>query len=122
MKLQTILNEIKKIPDKYIKDVAVEVLNSYRVQSKSKVNYDLEDSIARFGVREPLMMIYFVHDDKAGLYDGHHRLDTAVELGLKTVPVYVLVSGNDAPPSAKPVTKTPNWKGKDYLNPEEIGL
>lgn len=122
MKLRDILYEVTQIPNQYIKNVDVGILNYYRVQTKSNINYDLENSIEKYGITEPLMMIYFVHDDMAALYDGHHRLDIATDLGFQTVPVYVFVSGNDAPTSAKPVNKTPNWKNKKYLNPAEIGL
>lgn len=122
MKMRDILNEINSIDKKYIKDVDVNVLNQYRTQKKSNVDYDLEDDIEANGIKEPLVLIYYVHDEKIGLYDGHHRLDIAIDSGTPKVPVYVDLAGSDAPSSAKPVKKIPNWKGKDYLNPSEVGL
>lgn len=123
MKLKYVLNEINKVPSKFIKLVDVDKLNYYRTQPKSKINnYDLEDDIEKYGIKEPMMLIYFVHDNKLGLYDGHHRLDIAIDLGIKKIPAYVELTGKYAPMSAKSVEIPVNWKGKDYLNPSEVGL
>lgn len=120
MKLRKLL-ESKSI-FKYVEMVSVDMLNKYRTQPKSRYNSDLEKSIESEGIKEPLMLIYFVHDNKIGLYDGHHRLDTAKDVGLDKAPVYVKLSGSDSPPSAKKSPKVPVWKGKDYLKPSELGL
>ena len=68
------------------------------------------------------MLIYFVHDNKMGLYDGHHRLDIVIDLGIEKVPVYIELSGYNAPLSAKPAKPISNWKNNEYLNPSEVGL
>ena len=120
MKLRKLL-ESESI-SKYVEMVSVDVLNKFRTQSKSRYKPDLEKSIDREGIKEPLMLIYFVHDNELGLYDGHHRLDTAMDLSIDEVPAYVEISGADSPPSAKTPPKVPMFKGKDYLKPSELGL
>lgn len=104
-----------------IECVSTETLNQLRTQSKSDYNYDLEKSIEDNGIINPLLIVYHVHDNKAALSDGHNRLDVAINLGIKCLPTKVIISGTDAPMNAKEVT-VPNWKGKDEINPSEIGL
>ncbi len=120
MKLRKLL-ESESI-SKYVEMISVDVIDKFRTQNQSKWQPELEKSIEDEGIKEPLMLIYFVHDNELGLFDGHHRLDTAKEVGLNKVPVYVKISGSDSPPSAKRSPKVPIWKGKDYLKPSELGL
>jgi hypothetical protein len=111
----------ERLNDNSVECVSVDTLNQLRVQGKSKLNIDLEKSIDQHGIQEPLRVIYHVHDNKAALSDGHHRLDIAMELGLQCVPTKVIVSGLDAPINAIDVIQ-PDWKGRDELKPSEIGL
>jgi hypothetical protein len=104
-----------------IECVSTQTLNNLRVQDKSNSNIDLEKSIEQFGIQEPLRIIYHVHNNKAALSDGHHRLDIAIELGFECVPAKVIISGTEAPINAKDVI-APNWKGRDEIKPSEIGL
>ena len=120
MKLRKLL-ESESI-SKYVEMVSTDVINKYRTQNKSKWRPELEKSIEAEGITEPLMLIYFVHDNELGLYDGHYRLDIAKDIGLDKVPAYIKLSGSDSPPSAKRSPKVPVWKGKDYLKPSELGL
>jgi hypothetical protein len=109
------------LTNKNVECVSVQTLNNLRTQAKSLFNFDLEKSIEQFGIQKPVIVVYHVHDNKAALSDGHHRLDTAIELGLECIPTKVIISGVDAPLNAKSVTE-PDWKGKDELKPSEIGL
>lgn len=120
MNLRTILNEIAI--EKYVGLVSVDVLDRYRTQSASDSNYDLEDDIDENGIKEPVRLLYFVHDNKLALVDGHHRLDIAKKLNIKKIPAYIHLTGLDAKEWYKEPPKVPDWKGKDYTSPKEIGL
>ncbi len=120
MKLRKLL-ESESI-SKYVEMVSTDVINKYRTQPKSRYNPDLEKSIDREGIKEPLMLIYYVHDHVLGLFDGHHRLDTAMDLSIDEVPAYVELRSSTDSPSVKEPPKVPIWKGKDYLKPSELGL
>ena len=52
--------------------------------------YDqLKESIKKNGFKEeyPLIVMLRREDNEDKLYEGHHRLNIAIELGLETVPV-----------------------------------
>lgn len=120
MKLRTLLNEI--VDKKMVGLVDVNILNNFRTQAKSKINYELWNDIEENGIKEPIVLTYHVHDNKVGISDGHHRLDAAIELGIDKIPTIVAVTGEDSRQTNKISPKIPNWKGKDWLSPKEIGL
>lgn len=117
-KFNDFINE--SINDK-IEYVSTSSLEKLRTQTKD-INYELSDEIEKFGILEPLTVVYHVHDNKAALSDGHHRLDVATYLGIDKVPVQVITSGTDAPKNAVKIENAVEWKYKDYLYPHEIGL
>lgn len=98
------------------------IVNKFRSQSKSNINFDLEREIEKNGIITPIVLIYHVHDKKLAISDGHNRLDIANELNIEKLPVIIKTSGSDAPINAKTISKEVNWNGKDYLNPEDLGL
>ena len=51
----------------------------------------LKNSIKDEGMKEPIVLRYYVEDNVLRVQDGHHRLKIANELGLKDVPVKVNV-------------------------------
>ncbi len=51
-----------------------------------KLLAELEESIKREGIKEPVI----IGSDRR-LWDGHHRVRVAVRLGLKEIPVDVVV-------------------------------
>jgi hypothetical protein len=75
--------------DNNVELVSVDYLNSIRNQDKSMWNYDLEKSIEKEGVLEPVTIGYWPEYDKVTLLDGHHRLDTAIDLDIESVPAQI---------------------------------
>jgi hypothetical protein len=71
--------------------VSTEYLNSIRSQDKSSWDYDLEKSIEKNGIKEPLTIAYWPEYDYVSLIDGHHRLDTAIDLGLEKIPTKIQI-------------------------------
>jgi hypothetical protein len=71
--------------------VSVNYLNNIRSQDKSKWDYDLEKSIEKYGITEPLTIGHWVEDGYVTLLDGHHRLDTAIDLGIEKVPTKIQI-------------------------------
>ena len=76
--------------------VSVDYLNSIRTQPKSNWNYDLEKSIEKEGIIEPVRIGYWKDYDAVALLDGHNRLDTAIELGIDKIPA-IVVNYHDNP-------------------------
>ena len=52
---------------------------------------DLKKDIKKNGIKQPLIIKYYVKDNAVRLMEGHHRLKIAKELGIKDVPVQVNV-------------------------------
>lgn len=64
-------------------------LNSIRNQDKSNWDYDLEKSIEEKGILEPVTIGYWPEEHVITLVDGHHRLDTAMDLGIEEIPTRI---------------------------------
>jgi hypothetical protein len=64
-------------------------LNSIRNQDKSNWDYDLEKSIEKKGILEPVTIGYWPEEHVITLVDGHHRLDTAMDLGIEEIPTRI---------------------------------
>jgi hypothetical protein len=127
MKLKKILSEINKWwNDFYVELVNVDTLVKYKSQKDDRYNWDLETDIVNQGITEPLVITYFVDDEKITLTDGHHRLDIAIENNINKVPVIVVNDfGNGIryySISAKTPPKVPNRPKTDYLKPSDIGI
>jgi len=70
--------------------VSTEYLNSIRTQDKSKYDLDLENSIEKIGIVESVTIGYWEEYDKVALLDGHHRLDSAIFLGIDKIPAKIV--------------------------------
>ena len=81
--------------DELVENVSTEYLNSIRNQDKSRWNYDLEKSIEKQGILEPVTIGYWSEYDKVTLIDGHHRLDTAIDLDIKSIPTIIQLYYNN---------------------------
>ena len=64
-------------------------LNSIRNQDKSNWDYDLEKSIEKKGILEPVTIGYWPEENVITLVDGHHRLDSAMDLGIEKIPTTI---------------------------------
>lgn len=88
----------------------------------------LKESIAKEGIREPLIIEYSQRHLVASLGEGYHRLAAAHELGLKEAPARVLRSTGryqEKPPPGLSVQRAPeDWSGyaRGDLRPSEIGI
>jgi hypothetical protein len=51
----------------------------------------LKNDIKENGVKEPIILKYYVKDNAIRLFEGHHRLKIARELGIQNVPIKVNV-------------------------------
>lgn len=60
---------------------------------------ELKASIQENGITEPLIVIYHIGDRSVYLSEGNHRLQAAIELGLKELPVRVVRVGEGGYPS-----------------------
>jgi hypothetical protein len=78
-----------------VENVSTDFLNSIRNQDKSSWDYDLEKSIEEQGILEPVTIGYWSEYDKITLVDGHHRLDTAIDLGIKSIPTIIQIYHNN---------------------------
>lgn len=50
-----------------------------------------KDNIRDSGIKEPLILRYYVKENALRLTDGHHRLKIANELGIKNIPIRINV-------------------------------
>ncbi len=90
------------IPEKKVKDVSllsVDEIDKIRTQApnvKPSENVEGVSSMAEEGIKEPLSVQRTQNDDGTYTYtlqNGHHRLDEAIRLGAKTLPVVVKERG-----------------------------
>lgn len=65
---------------------------------------ELEKTLIKDGVKEPLVITYYPKEGKAVLTDGHSRLDAAKDAGAENMPVRIVEKYSDAPPNAKDFT------------------
>lgn len=77
MDLYTLLALYKDGDEKGWSDEFAELWN-YDTQKM----YDLSDSVNEHGVRNPILL-----GNDGRVWDGHHRLEAATNMGLVTVPV-----------------------------------
>lgn len=89
----------------------------------------LKSNIEKYGIKEPLIIIYYKYDNTAYLAEGNHRLRIAKELGLPKVPVRVLRAEAEGKKSGNPVKPVRGYIKKDPiehvpadLKPSQIGL
>ena len=103
-----------------VEDVSTEFLNSIRNQDKSLWNYDLEKSIEKQGILEPVTIGYWSEYDKITLIDGHHRLDTAIDLDIKSIPTIIELYYNN------PIGKHRLYQAPKYnpnaKKPSDLGI
>jgi len=103
-----------------VEDVSTEFLNSIRNQDKSRWNYDLEKSIEKQGILEPVKIGYWSEYDKITLVDGHHRLDTAIDLDIKSIPTIIQLYHNN------PIGKHRLYQAPKYnpnaKKPSDLGI
>lgn len=62
---------------------------------------ELEQSLEKYGIKEPLVITYYPNEGKAVLTDGHTRLDVAKDMGAKKLPIRIVERYSDAPQNAK---------------------
>ena len=109
--------------DSYVELVPTSEVDKYRSQAESNWDYDLEKSIEDNGIQTPLFLVYYPDYGKAHLAEGHHRLDTAKNLYIDEVPLYVVVNNHREPPkSAKATPLSPLLGNSQYIKPSELGI
>ena len=80
-----------------VKEVPVDWLHKYivhptlRNEEESDCFKQLLDSISKYGIIEPLVMVIGLYDGMAWLKNGHHRLRVAEKLGHEKVPIEFIV-------------------------------
>ena len=100
--------------------VSTEYLNSIRTQDQSKWNYDLEKSIEAEGVLEPVVISYYPEENKVALTDGHHRLDTAIDLDIDKIPAKLVLQYDD--PTGKVKVKDAPSFNPSASKPSDIAI
>ena len=103
-----------------VEDVSTEYLNSIRNQDKSRWNYDLEKSIEKQGILEPVTIGYWSEYDKVTLVDGHHRLDTAIDLDIKSIPTIIQLYYNN-PTGLHKLYQAPKYN-PNAKKPSDLGI
>lgn len=80
-----------------MKYLSTEILNNIPKGEThhDKINqlyYDeMKQDIVKNGLNLPIRLMYYVNDDALRIYDGHHRLKIANELGIKKIPIDISV-------------------------------
>ena len=116
-----------RIDHKYekVEFVPVKILKLYKEFDRD-ISYRLMENIIRFGLKDPIMIIYYQHYRIAYIGEGNHRLAIAEKLGLEVLPVRVIRSTSTYIPvkGIKVKGVKPDWSGyvKGSLYPSEIGL
>ena len=106
--------------DELVENVSTEYLNSIRNQDKSRWNYDLEKSIEKQGILEPVTIGYWSEYDKVTLIDGHHRLDTAIDLDIKSIPTIIQLYYNN-PTGQHRLYSAPKYN-PNAKKPSDLGI
>jgi hypothetical protein len=106
--------------DSNVELVSVDYLDSIRTQDKSPWNYDLEKSIEEKGVEEPVVIGFWAEYGYVALLDGHHRLDTAIELGIDKIPA-IVIDKYDEPHGKVKLYRTPMYK-ENPKKPSDLGI
>ena len=106
--------------DRNVELVSVDYLDSIRTQDKSPWNYDLEKSIEEKGVEEPVVIGFWAEYGYVALLDGHHRLDTAIELGIDKIPA-IVIDKYDEPHGKVKLYRTPMYK-ENPKKPSDLGI
>jgi hypothetical protein len=106
--------------DELVEDVSTEYLNSIRNQDNSRWNYDLEKSIEKQGILEPVTIGYWSEYDKVTLVDGHHRLDTAIDLDIKSIPTIIQLYYNN-PTGLHKLYQAPKYN-PNAKKPSDLGI
>jgi hypothetical protein len=106
--------------DSNVELVSVDYLDSIRTQDKSPWNYDLEKSIEEKGVEEPVVIGFWAEYGYVALLDGHHRLDTAIELGIDKIPA-IVIDKYDVPHGKVKLYRTPMYK-ENPKKPSDLGI
>lgn len=98
----------------------------YSKEDSDETIDNLVSDIKLNGIKSPLILDYFMYDNKALLIEGNHRLNAAILAGLKEVPVRVVRSKRDAPAKAISVRgfikKHEHQHIPSDLKPSEIGI
>jgi hypothetical protein len=100
--------------------VSVDYLDSIRTQEKSNWNYDLEKSIEKEGIKEPVIIGYWEEYGYVALMDGHHRLDTAIDLGIEKIPAIIDIR-HDEPEGKIKVYSVPKYSISPK-KPSDLGI
>ena len=91
---------------------------------RGKTHYDvaeLKESISKEGVKEPIILEYYVKDNSLVLKEGHHRLEALKQLGEKGgIPVKISVNWNDES-TTHPQNIEFN-KGKKFTPPKPLDV
>lgn len=111
----------------------------YNIEYYNKIKKDISEN----GIKEPLFLKYYVKDNALRLIEGHHRIEIALELELKKLPIRILVDwtsryfDEDNPRinqdvKGQPIYNPPKpldvetYKKRNYwaseITPSEIGL
>lgn len=96
-----------------------EQLSSIRTQKKSNYDHDLQMSIEKEGVKEPVTVVYYPEEDVYALSDGHHRIDAAEESVIDNLPVKVKIASptQEPPKNAKHIDLSPKEKSNQGTEP-----
>lgn len=90
-------NNLSKIPFEVEQSLPLSELNKIprgkTFQERLAPDYynKLKEDIRKNGIKEPIIIKYYVKDNALRIQEGHHRIKIANELGIKAIPVKINV-------------------------------